>query len=240
MNIYVIPDTQVKPGVKNPLIAIAHHIAELKPQYIIHMGDHWDFPSLSLYDKGKKSHRVRNYLDDVRSGNQAMKEFFDILKAKWPRHKSKCKKILLRGNHEERRNKAIEYGPDELVTLIEEFPMYDVGWDRIIPFLKEVNVGGVQFCHYFQQNNSHRPISSARALNTKRHTSCIAAHQQGFDYHEDITGGGKIIQSMIIGSCYYHNETYKTHTNHHFRGSVLLKNVKSGMYDFERFSLKHL
>jgi len=52
--IYIIPDTQVKPDVENPLIAVAHHICDLKPHYVIHLGDHWDFPSLSKYDKGKK------------------------------------------------------------------------------------------------------------------------------------------------------------------------------------------
>jgi hypothetical protein len=245
MNIYVIPDTQSKEGVENPLIPVAHHICSLKdskenrPDVVLHLGDHWDFPSLGQYDKGKKSHRAKTYLKDIRAGNKSMQEFWDIIKTKWPRWKSQCRWELLRGNHENRRVRALDYGPDELVDLINEFPMDDSNWSRVSPFLKVVTIGGVDFCHYFTNNNSPRPLGSARMILNKRHTSSIAGHQQCFDYHEQLAGK-KLIQSLIIGACYFHDEEYKPQSNHHWRGTVLLKNVKGGMFDFNRYTLSHL
>jgi len=185
-DIYVIPDTQTRPGVKNPLIAVAHHICQLRPSTILHLGDHWDFPSLSAYDKGKKSHRSKTYLDDVRAGNRCMEEFWAIIKKKWKRWK-KSKWIILKGNHENRRHRALEYGPDELVTLMLEFPMNYDNWDRVIPFLEWIEVKGVTFCHYFVQDNSSGAISTAQALLNKRHGSVVAGHKQGFDYKEALT-----------------------------------------------------
>lgn len=239
INIYVIPDTQSKDGVKNPLVPVAHHISEIRPDAIVHLGDHWDFPSLSKYDRGKKSHRVKTYLKDVKAGNKAMEEFFTVLRSQWRNHDSKCKKIILEGNHEFRRNTAIEYGPDELVDLLYEFQPNYSGWHEVVPFLKIKKIKGVNFSHFFQNLNSPKAITTARNLLLKKHESCIAGHQQGFDYAEQLTGKSQI-QAMIIGSCYYHEESYKPQSNHHWRGTVLLKDVNNGNFDFDRFSLNKL
>ena len=52
MKILVIPDTQVKPGVpiahmKWAAKAVKDYLG--KGDYVVHMGDHWDFPSLNYY-----------------------------------------------------------------------------------------------------------------------------------------------------------------------------------------------
>ena len=45
----VIADTQCKPEVSlNYMGYIGEYIADKKPDAIIHIGDHWDFPSLSI------------------------------------------------------------------------------------------------------------------------------------------------------------------------------------------------
>lgn len=237
---YLIPDTQIRPGVRNPLTLIARHISDLRPDEVIHLGDHHDFPSLSAYDKGKKSHRVHSYLKDVRAGNEAFTEFFDELRTHWPRYRRSMRLRFLEGNHEHRRIRAIEYGDDALVDLIHEHPPDYSGWDQVVPFLKEIQVQGITFCHYFQQPNSHRAISSANAILNKKHTSCIAGHKQGFDYSEQLAAFGKKIQALVIGSCYFHDEEYKAHNNHHWRGVVVLKTLGGGEFDFERFSLSRL
>jgi len=238
--IYVIPDTQVKPGVKNPLIPIAHHICDIKPRYVIHGGDHWDFPSLSRYDKGKKSHRTKSYLKDMRAGNKAMDEFWDILNKKWAKHQEECEFILHQGNHEERRVRAIQYGPDELLELIEECDYNHKGWNKVVKFLEVNIVEGIHFTHYFANLNSAYPIGSAAQLIKKKLSSCLAFHKQGFDYAEQTAEEGRLIQCMIVGSCYFHDENYKNHNNHHWRGVVVLTNVRNGMYDFARYSLTEL
>lgn len=237
---YIIPDPQIKPGVKNPLIPLAHHICDIRPSKVICMGDLYDFPSLSKYDKGKKSHRARTYLKDVTVGNDYQDEFFSIIKSKWPQYKKKSEFVMLLGNHEHRRDRALEYGPDELIDLIEQFPPKYDGWSRVIPFLKIHKWKGIEFSHYFSNQGNGKAISSAAHLLTKRHVSCIAGHKQGFDAAEMISGGGKRIQAMIAGSCYFHNESYMGHNNHHWRGSVVLRNIQNGMFDYDRYDLKYL
>lgn len=238
--VYVIPDTQSKEGVKNPLIPIAHHINYIRPSKVIHMGDHWDMPSLSQYDKGKRSHRVRTYLNDIQSGDEAMQTFWKGLKRLWPNHRQECEFIFLKGNHEERIQRALEYGPYELVDLINEH-LPDLSlWHRVIPFLSVYKHEGIEFSHYFQNPGNGKAISTARQLLMKRHVSCVAGHKQGFDYAEMGLGSDKMIQALIVGSCYYHKEEYMGQNNNHFRGSIVLKNIREGTFDFSRFSLKAL
>jgi hypothetical protein len=72
--ILVIPDVQCKPGVDmTHLTHIGKYIVEKKPDMIVHLGDHWDMPSLSSYDKGKKSFEGRRYKADIEAGNLGMR-----------------------------------------------------------------------------------------------------------------------------------------------------------------------
>lgn len=69
----IIPDTQAKPGVPlNHMPWVGDYFAEKKPDVIVHVGDHWDMPSLSHYDKGTMAAEGRAYEDDVKAGNMAM------------------------------------------------------------------------------------------------------------------------------------------------------------------------
>lgn len=106
MKIAVIPDTQVKKGVPiDHLLWAGKYIAEKKPDVIVHIGDHWDFPSLSSYDKGRKSFEGRRYLDDVEAGNKAMDLFLDPIKQEIGRQRRNKKKVwnprmvFTTGNH---------------------------------------------------------------------------------------------------------------------------------------------
>lgn len=51
----IIPDTQVKPNSPTEHLRWAGmYAAEKKPDVIVHIGDHFDMPSLSTWDVGKK------------------------------------------------------------------------------------------------------------------------------------------------------------------------------------------
>ena len=61
----IIPDTQCKPNNSFDHLAWAGEYAvKIKPDVIVHLGDHWDMPSLSVYDIGKKSFEGRTYHSD--------------------------------------------------------------------------------------------------------------------------------------------------------------------------------
>lgn len=70
---FILPDTQVKPGVLlNHFQWAADAICEYMPHVLVHLGDHWDMPSLSQWDKGKMSAEGRAYEDDIQAGNKAI------------------------------------------------------------------------------------------------------------------------------------------------------------------------
>lgn len=242
MDIYIIPDTQVKPGVDiTYLEAIAKHIAFEKPKTIIMMGDWFDMPSLSSYDKGKKSCENQHYLEDIQAGQDAMDYFFSEVKKHWKAYKKKAAWIMLKGNHEYRIKRAWEYGDANMRYLTTHFKPDYKEWSKVVPFMDIYKAAGVCFSHYFANDNNGRPVGSARLILNKKHRSCVAGHQQGFDYCEQLTADKKIIHGVIAGSCYLHDEEYKTpQANTHFRGTLILRNVRDGMFDINRYSLKPL
>ena len=67
----VIPDVQAKPGDDfNFLSWIGKYCAREHPDVIVQIGDFADMPSLSEYDKGKKSFEGRSYKKDIVTGKQ--------------------------------------------------------------------------------------------------------------------------------------------------------------------------
>lgn len=240
--VYTIGDTQVKPFVRNALVAVAFDIVETKPDYVVHLGDHFDMPSLSAYDKGKVSFHSRRYIDDINAGNQGLYEFWSIISMGRDLDPSwKCKFIMLRGNHENRINKALENGPSEFQGLLDMCQPDYTGWDIVMPFLKPYHLNGVSFIHYLPNEFTGRAISTASAGLKKKHASFVCGHKQTLDYAEEQSIGGKRIMGLIMGACYYHDEEYKGFTgNGHFRGVAILRNMFEGEWEMEVRNLSSL
>jgi hypothetical protein len=69
----MIPDVQAKPGVPLDHLAWAgNYIAEKQPDVVIVIGDFADMPSLSSYDKGKRSAENKRYKADIEAAHKAM------------------------------------------------------------------------------------------------------------------------------------------------------------------------
>lgn len=103
----VISDPQCKPGVDmSYMSAIGNYVAAKRPDYIIHIGDHWDFPSLSSYDKGKRAAEGRRLADDIAAGNKGMDLLLHATKQMQQSQRANKKKvysprmIFCAGNHE--------------------------------------------------------------------------------------------------------------------------------------------
>lgn len=234
----VIPDTQVKPGVPTDHLAWAgRYIAEKKPDVIVHLGDHWDFPSLSSYDKGKKCFEGRRYKADVDAGNAAMDLLLDpIRKARGYNPEMH----FLIGNHEQRMERLIESEP-----WLEGLVGYDNlaldGW-TVHGFLKPVELDGILFSHYFANPLSGRPIGgTAHNLLAKVGKSCIMGHRQVFDVAMMDLPDGTQRRALIAGAFYQHREDYKgAQGNGHWRGLVVLNEVQDGSWDQMDVSLDFL
>ena len=110
LNILVVSDCQVKNGVDlSYLTAIGKYIASKKPDVVVNIGDFWDFPSLSSYDKGKLSFEGRRLKADIEIGNKGM----DLLLAPIKQEADYFPRMLFTlGNHEERLKRVAKDNPE--------------------------------------------------------------------------------------------------------------------------------
>ena len=248
MKHYIIPDTQVTPDSPTEHLRWAGEYAvKHRPDVIIHIGDHWDFPSLSSYDKGTKSFEGRRYLKDVNSGKAAMEVFMKPIWEEQARLRSnkktiwKPRMVFLLGNHENRITRAIESSPElEGLMSFDDLGLEAMGWE-VIPFLQVEVIDGVAYSHYFTSGVMGRPVSSARALVTKKMMSCVMGHVQDRDIAYARRGDGKGVTGLFAGIFYVHDQGYLTpQTNGSWRGVWMLNEVKDGCFDELPISLDYL
>lgn len=246
--VMVIPDTQVKPGVPTEhLLWAGKYAVATKPDVIVHIGDHWDLPSLSSYDVGKKSFEGRRYTNDIQAGIEAMELFLSPIREEQERlryHKKKLWKprmVFTLGNHEGRINRAIE-NDAKLEGLIgyKDLKLEEMGWE-VIPFLRVEIIEGVAFSHYFTSGIMGRPVSSARLMLNKKYMSCIQGHVQDRDIAFAQRADGKRITGIFVGIFYQHDEDYLTpQTNDSWRGIWMLNEVNDGQFDELPVSMDYL
>ena len=244
MKHYFIPDTQIKPGVPTEQLAwVGHDILARRPDKIIHIGDHWDFPSLSSYDKGKASMEGRRLKADLEVANEA----FRLITEPTRRYNARCKPEnryepewhLTLGNHENRLLRAAESDPALADTLTLDL-LDTEGW-TIHGFLVPVNLDGVIYSHYFYAPMNGRPYGGqvATRLKTIGH-SFSQGHQQTLDYAIRFVGG-KAHHGLVAGAFYQHDEDYKgPQGNAHWRGVIVKHEVEDGHYDPMFLSLDYL
>lgn len=242
----IIPDTQCKDGQDFEFLQyIGQYIVETKPDVVIHLGDFADMESLSSYDIGKKSFEGRRYTKDIAAAQKAMSCLLNPLYAYNHTAKEQKKKqyhprkVLLLGNHEERINRAINNDPKlEGLISTKDLPYQD--WE-VHDFLKPVFIDGIAYSHYFPTGVMGRAATTASAMVSKLHMSCIAGHQQGKQVAYGKRPDGSTITCIIAGSCYEHDEDYLgPQGNNHFRGILMAYDVQNGSFDEHFVSLKYL
>lgn len=245
----VIPDPQIKPDKDLEFLRwIGNYIVAKKPLSVICSGDFGDMPSLSDYDKGKKSFEGRRYKADVKAVHEGLELLWSPIE-RYNRERRKARKArylpsryMLGGNHDEGRiNRAIENDPKLEGTIgIEDLAYEEFGWDYV-PFLQPLIVDGVCYSHYFPSGPMGRPITSASALLRRKHMSCIAGHQQGYQTATEYRADGKRITTIIAGSAYPWDEDYMDpQSNIHWRGIIILHEVKDGEFTHVPVSLEFL
>jgi|TARA_R110000851_G_scaffold281241_2_gene434680 hypothetical protein len=246
MKICVVPDTQVKPDVPlDHLLYAGKYIAEKKPDAIVLIGDWWDMESLCSYDKGKTSFEGRRYNKDIEAGNLAMDLFLQPIKAEINRLKVNKKKqwkprlVFTMGNHEYRIERAIEYDSILEDTIgyfdlnLNDFEVYD--------YLQPVVIEGVAFSHFFTTGVMGRPVTSARALLTKKMMSCVMGHVQDRDIAYGKRADNVRLTGLFAGMFTQHNEAYLGNQgNDSWKGIWMLNEVNNGSFDELPVSLTYL
>ena len=244
----VIPDTQVKPDQSVEHLTWAGKYAlEKQPDVIIHIGDHWDMPSLSVYDVGKKGFEGRKYIDDIEAGQRGMEAFlapieeYNRRQRKNKQKQYKPRMVFCLGNHEQRIERAIE-NDRKLEGLIsyDDFGLEEYGWE-VVDFLQPVVIDGVAYCHYFTSGVMGRPVSSARLLLARKHMSCIMGHVQDRDIAFARKADGSPMTGLFSGIFYQHDEDYlNAQTNGSWSGIWMLHDVQDGSFDEMPVSLNYL
>ena len=240
----VIPDCQVKGGVPlDHLKWAGMYAAEKKPDVIICIGDFADMPSLSSYDVGKKCFEGRTYLNDIEVTKDAMSMLLLPIKQVCRTDtKYQPRFIFTMGNHEEGRiTRAIESDRKlERLISVNDLGYTEAGW-TVIPYLQVKTIHGISYSHYFTSGVLDRPVTSARALLTKRHCSAVMGHVQRRDIAYDYTAQGKQITGLFAGCFYQHDELYMSkQANKHWRGIWMLHNVCEGEFDECPIPLEYL
>jgi hypothetical protein len=227
LKVVVIADTQCKPTESLAYMSwIGRYIDDKRPDIIVHIGDHYDFPSLSSYDKGKKSFEGRRLKDDINAGNMGM----ELLLAEFTDSSYKPRMIFCMGNHEDRFNRLANDMP-ELDGFVgtDTLPLKDMGWE-VYPFLKPVEIEGIYFVHYLANPMTGKPYAGS-ALNQLKTVgkSFVVGHKQTLDFAVRPTIDGKMQIGIVNGACYPFDEGYKGYQgNNHFRGITMLHEVKDG------------
>lgn len=244
---FVIPDTQVAPGVPTEHLSwagqyIVDHGHDKENVKVIHLGDHWDLPSLSSYDKkGGTLMEGRRYVADVAAGNAAFALLTDPLYEfnKGRRNKWKPELHFLYGNHEHRVTRSVEQDA-QLEGFMSLGQLDTAGWQEH-GFLEPVFLDGVGYAHYWYQPLTGRPYSGMIETRLRQigHTF-VQGHVQTLQYGVRFVAGRQQF-GLVAGAFYQHDEDYKgPQANAHWRGLIVLHQVEHGSADPMFVSLEFL
>ena len=237
-NILVVPDCHVRPTVnQRRFVWLNKLVRERKPEYIVWLGDVFDFNSLCLHDKLKVDFLKRSYNDDCNAGAWAFSKAMEGYNGKT---------FFIEGNHENRIERVISEDSRFAPFLRETY-------ERSIPknvkkliFPNGIEIEGVHFMHYAISGIHNRPTSGenpATALLNKAYLSCIVGHSHLYDYSERSRVDGKKIQALVAG-CFLdeaQKEEYAGNAQKLWRNCITyLHNVKNGNFDFELISYERL
>jgi len=238
--ILVLPDAQVKEGVDTEHLAWAgQYLVDKRPDTIVCLGDFFDFPSLSFYDKGTLAFEGRRLIKDIETGKAAMELMLNPLKELQARQRAAKKKVyeprmvFTMGNHCDRLMRVPKNSPE-----FEGFINYDLlgleqhGWE-VYDFLVPVEIEGIYFVHFLANPFTGKPYGGTAANIIKNvGKSFVQGHRQCLDVTVRPTIDGKMQLGIVAGAFYTHHEEYKGPSgNNHWRGMVMLNNVKDGYGD---------
>lgn len=242
-----IPDIQAQPGVPlDHLAHIGHYIVDKQPDVIVCIGDFADMKSLSSYDKGKKSFEGRRYKADIKAAKDAMDLLLGPMreynaaqkKVKYKQYKPRM--VMTLGNHEERIMRVANDSPEfDGVISYDDLPYQD--WE-VYDYLKPVIIDGVLYVHYLANPMSGKPYAgTALSQLVKVGQSFCVGHKQTLDIATRFTLNGQQQWGIVAGACYQHDESYKGYQgNAHFRGMIMLHDVRDGTFDPCIISLDYL
>lgn len=225
---------------------LSNLISDLRPDVVVNLGDQWDMPSLSSYDKGLRSFQGRTYSADIASGC----EFSDRLWGPIKRRKKKLPlRVFLHGNHENRIEKALQLSPELEGTISFNDLCLSDFYDIVVPYSGKntpgiIELDGITYAHYLISGIMGRPIGGehpAYTLISKGFTSCTVAHSHLLDYCIRTRPDGSRAMGLVAG-CFvdYQSDWAGESQKLWWPGVVFCRNLEQGQYDPQFISLAAL
>lgn len=226
-------------------------IEDIRPDYVIDLGDFDDMCSLNSYDtRYPKAIVSQNYEDDIDAGQEARDRI-------WHRFSQKKKKrptrIGFEGNHENRIKKAVAIDPRLEGTKkgisfrhlqtdhwYDEYHEYHNSGPAIATY------DGVSYAHYFSSGNYGSAISGihhAYTLLQTRHSSTTCGHSHKRSLYFKDSAYPNPILGLVAGNYKGSDDDWAGQCNgewEHAKGVVIKRNIEDGYYDFQWVSMKAL
>lgn len=212
---------------------------------VINLGDMFDMPSMSGYDKGKKSFQGRAFKKDIEAGLDFDERLWSpIKKAK----KKRPRRVFIEGNHEQRLKRLLDMQPELEGTV--GFGDFDLNrhYDNIVEYDGQtpgiIEIDGITYCHFAVSGVMGRPVGGehpAYSLLTKQFTSITCGHIHVFDHCVRSDISGRKINGLVAGVYQDYDSDWAGEINKLWsRGVVVKRNVDKGQYDLQWISLKTL
>jgi len=233
----IIPDCHAHPDHDNERFTIlGRFIADAKPDHVISMGDLGDFPSLSSYDKGKRSAEGQRYSRDL----AAVHDGLERIRVPVVARKKKLPKFwFLVGNHEERITRAGNLDPALFGTIsLRDLSLDQYGWETVDyngASPGHLHLDGILYAHYLTSGTMGRPVSGinhASNLLSKKGVSCTVSHTHMLDYSTKVRADGARLHGLVCGCFFDYFHSYAGESNAQFWNGVVVKDdVKDGDYN---------
>lgn len=224
---------------------LAQLTIDLRPDVVINMGDAADMPSLSSYDKGKRSFQGKSYKKDIEAHLEFQDRWWSPVRAT---KKRMPYRVVLEGNHEERVERALDLSPELAGTIgfadyaFDDYYHTVIRYDGGLPGIFESD--GILFAHFFPTGISGRPmggVSPARMLAQKNKVSCVAAHSHTLDFATEKNVSNKVINTLVCGHFSDYTPDWAGPIARFWQAGVaILRNVEDGNYDFQWIGLESL
>ncbi len=228
---------------------LGHLIYDVRPDYVVDLGDTADIQSLSSHDTRNPQALVHaNYEKDIDSYTDFQERV---------RHKIKKNKVKRpayfghEGNHEHRIRRALSNDPRLSGSRYGvSFDHLEVGrwYDEYHPYHNSApaisNYDGVSYAHFIGAGNSGREMAGlhhAYSLVQKRHCSTTVghSHKRSMFFKDDAYPNASI--GLVAGCFKGREEEWAGQANAEWwKGVVIKRNIEDGYYDPEFVSLKRL
>ena len=238
------------PSVSNERFSwLGDFIEDLKPDYVVDLGDGADMKSLNSFDtRNPKAIVAQSYQEDIEAYNDAQDRL-------WSRYKLSKKKrpwrIGFEGNHENRITKAVTLDPrleGDKYGISFSHLQTDHWFDEYhryynnAPAIAEYD--GVSYAHFFSSGNFGSAMSGihhAYSLIQKRNSSATCGHSHKRSiYFKDGAYPNPVI-GLVAGCFKGAEEEWAGQGNLDWaKGVVVKREIYKGCYDMEWISLSTL